>query len=260
MLKINSCDKKNSTMNIISYIIDKDNKITGTVSYDEDVADNKAGDSIELDDKFKFQLAPRPLNEKKRSVLFVAGESGAGKSHYIREYAKHYNKMFKNNPIYLISYLKYDDTLDTYDKIQRINAFTPEFLDECMQIDLEEFRDSFIIFDDIDSTSNKHVKEKIYGFLFKLLRLGRHQNISVAYLGHELYASYELKNILNESHSITFFPKFLNHKKSKYLLEQYFGLSKSQIERIHSIKNSRFITYLKGSDKLILSEKEMFKL
>ena len=144
--------------------------------------------------------------------------------------------MLKNNPIYLISYLKYDETLDEYDKIKRINAFTPEFLDECMQIDFEEFRDSFIIFDDIDSIHNLHVKRKIYGFLAKLLRLGRHENISVAYLGHELYASHELKGILNESNSVTFFPKFLNHKKSKYLLEQYFGLSKSQIEQIQSIK------------------------
>lgn len=93
-----------------------------------------------------------------------------------------------------------------------------------------------------------------------MLRLGRHENISVAYLGHELYASHELKNILNESHSITWFPKFLNFKKSKYLTENYFGLSKEQIARIHNIKNSRSVTYLKGSDKLILTEHEIFIL
>jgi hypothetical protein len=260
MLKINLYNKKKSEQNVISYIIDSKNDIHGVVSYFEDVQNNNDGDSIELEESHHFQLAPRPLKEKERSVLFVAGESGAGKSYYIRDYAKYYNKMFPKNPIYLISYLKYDETLDSYDKIKRINAFTAEFLDDCMSIELSEFKDSLIIFDDIDSIHNIHVKRKIYGFLAKLLRLGRHENISVAYLGHELYASFELKSILNESHSITWFPKFLNHKKSTYLLEQYFGLSKSQIQRIQSIKNSRSLTYIKGSDKIVITEREMFIL
>lgn len=147
MLKITQKNKKSE--NVISYIINKDNEINGLVSY-EDIQKNNEADSIDLEDNHHFQLAPRPLKEKERSVLFVAGESGAGKSYYIREYAKFYNKMFPKNQIYLISYLKYDDTLDTYDKIKRINAFTTEFLDDCMQIDLEEFKDTFIIFDDID--------------------------------------------------------------------------------------------------------------
>lgn len=261
MLKINKYDKnkKSEHPNILSYIVDEDNKITGTVSY-EDIQNNYGADSIELEDGFKFQLAPRPVKEKERSVLFNAGESGAGKSYNIRDYAKFYHQMFPKNPIYLISYLEYDETLDEYDQITRIHAFTAAFLDECMKLDLEEFRDSFIIFDDIDSVHNVHVKKKIYGFLAKLLRLGRHQNISVAYLGHELYGSHELKNILNESHSITWFPKFLNFKKVKYLTESYFGLSKEQIERIKNISNSRYITYIKGSDKIILTEKEMFIL
>lgn len=129
-----------------------------------------------------------------------------------------------------------------------------------MKIDLEEFRDSLIIFDDIDSIFNKNMKAKIYGFLSKLLRLGRHQNISVAYVGHELYASHELKYILNESHSITWFPQFLNFKKIDYLLTKYFGLSNAQKERILSIDDSRSVTYIKGGNKVILTEHEMFIL
>lgn len=244
--------------NVISYIVDtSSNIIQGVVSY-EDIQNDDEGDSIELKDSHHFQLAPRPVKEKERSTSLIAGEAGAGKSYYVREYAKYYNKMLPKNPIYLISYLQYDETLDDYDEIKRINAFTPEFLDEVMSIDLEEFRDSFIIFDDVDSITNKHVKAKIYGFLAKLLRIGRHHNISVSYVGHELYESHELKSILNESHTITFFPRFLNFKKLKYLAETYFGLSKEQIQRIRNIKNSRYVTYIKGSDKIILTEKEMF--
>jgi hypothetical protein len=89
-----------------------------------------------------------------------------------------------------------------------------------------------------------------------MLRIGRRWSISVAYVGHELYASPELKSILNESMTITF---FLSYKKLKYLLEVYFGLSKEQIERIRAIRD-RSVTYIKGSDKIILSDTKCFIL
>ena len=156
--------------------------------------------------------------------------------------------------------MEQDTTLDAYKQIIRINAFTEEFLEECMDIDVEaEFGDSLVIFDDVDCVVNKKTKEKIYGLLNKMLRIGRHFETSVAYLGHELYASPELKSILNESMTITFFPRFLSYKKLKYLLEVYFGLSKKQIERIRTIKD-RSVTYVKGSDKIILSDTQCFIL
>jgi len=257
MLTINETKNHKAYNNVIAYITENDKPI-GSVSFDEK---NKNGNTFaHLNDEFKFEIAPRPITEKERMVLFCAGESGAGKSYFVREFAKRYNHMFPKNPIYLISYLNYDETLDEYEKIKRIDAFNYQFLEECMKINLEEFRDSFVIFDDIDSISNKNTKSKIYGFLFKLLRLGRHQNISVAYVGHELYASPELKNILNESMIITFFPKFLNYKKLKYLLEVYFGLSKEQIERIQNITDTRPVSYIKGASKVIVSDHEMFIL
>ena len=252
--------------NNIAYIFEKSkNKktadaISDKISYCETAGKNDFK-SIDVDDPYYFALAPRPLKEKERMTLFVSGEAGAGKSHYTREFAKRYNQMFPNNPIYLISYLDEDATLDAYKKIKRIKAFDNEFLNNCMKLDLKtEFKNTLVIFDDIDSVANKKVKDVIYGFLFKLLKIGRHSNTSVAYIGHELYAEHKLKNVLNESMYITFFPRYLNFKKSKYLLSEYFGLSKQQIERIQNIKNSRFITYIKGSDKIILSEKEMFLL
>lgn len=116
-----------------------------------------------------------------------------------------------------------------------------------------------MIFDDIDSVVNKKTKEKIFGLLNKMLRLGRHHNITVLYLGHEIYASPELKHILNESMTVTFFQKRLNYKKLKYLLEEYFGLSKSQIQQIRGIKD-RSTTFIKGDDNIILSQSQCFIL
>lgn len=239
-----------------AYITNQKGKRVGEIAFLDKVGD----DSIELENGFKFELAPRPVKEKERMTLFIAGESGAGKSYFIREYAKRYHSMFPKNNIYLISYLDRDDTLDAYKEIVRINAFREDFLAECLDIDLElEFKNSFVIFDDIDSIVSKSTKSKIYGLLNKMLRIGRHFGISVAYVGHELYASPDLKSILNESQTITFFPRFLSYKKLRYLLENYFGLSKDQIERIRAIKD-RSITYIKGSDKIILSDTHCFIL
>lgn len=244
--------------NIISYINNDKNKKVDSISYNNQ--DESGMNEIILQDGYNFVLAPRPISEKERMTFFVAGESGAGKSYFIREMAKRYKVMFPNNNIYLISYLDRDETLDAYKDIIRLNCFNDEFLNECLSYDLEqEFKHSFVIFDDIDSITEKKVKQVIYNLLNKMLRIGRHFNISVAYLGHELYSSHELKNILNESMTITFFPRFLNYKKLRYLLEVYFGLSKAQIERIRKIKD-RSITYIKGADKIIMSEHEMFIL
>lgn len=201
----------NAKGNQFASINNAQDKREGTVSFSE------------LEDGFKFCLAPRPVQEKERTTLFIAGESGAGRSHF-----KRYKAMFPKNQIYLISYLDEDETLDAYKEIIRINAFQTEFLDECLDLDIKvEFGNSLVIFDDIDSIVNKKTKEKIYGLLNKMLRTGRHFGTSVAYVGHELYASPELKSILNESMTITFFPRFLSYKKLKYLLERTNGEDKS---------------------------------
>ena len=145
--------------NNIAYIFEKSkNKktadaISDKISYCETAGKN-GFKSIDVDDPYYFALAPLPFKEKEKMTLFVAGESGAGKSYYIREYAKRYNEMFPKNPIYLISYLDEDKTLDEYKKIKRIKAMTNQFLNNCMKLDLKtEF--NLVIFDDIDSITDK---------------------------------------------------------------------------------------------------------
>jgi hypothetical protein len=247
----------NAKDNQIAYVLNSKGEKEASVSLTDSV---DGQEEIELEDGYTFCLAPRPIKEKERVTMFVSAEAGAGKSYFVREYVKRYKKMFPKNPVYLISYLDEDETLDAYKEIIRLDALQPEFLDECMDMDLKtEFGNSFVIFDDIDSITSKKMKEKIYGLLNKMLRIGRHYNISVAYVGHELYHSNDLKAIMNESQTITFFPDYLSFKKMRYLLEVYFGLSKAQINKIRSI-GDRSITYIKGRKKMIMSETQCFIL
>lgn len=139
----------------------------------------------------------------------------------------------------------------------RLQALTPEFLNECLDINFDEFRDTFFIFDDIDSIVKKKTKETIYGLLNKMLRLGRTYGISVACIGHTLYGSNEIKQVLFESQSITIFPRYLTYQKLRYLLDKYLGFSKQQIEQIRKIKD-RSVTIVKGADKVILADTQCF--
>jgi Cdc6-like AAA superfamily ATPase len=165
MLKLNDDNEKN----IIAYIVDKKNKIVSNVH--EKCKDGEIG--LAIPEKYHFQLAPRPLNEQERMTLFIAGESGAGKSYFIREYAKFYNKMFPKNEIFLISYLEQDETLDAFKKINRLKVCeNVEFLENINKLDIKtEFENTLVIFDDIDAITNKNAKSKIYGLLNKLLRI-----------------------------------------------------------------------------------------
>lgn len=94
----------NSNQDQIAYITNRNGVREGTLSF---IESQDGIDSIELDEGFTFQLAPRSVKEKERMTLFVAGEAGAGKSHFIREYAKKYHKMFPDNPMYLISKIQH---------------------------------------------------------------------------------------------------------------------------------------------------------
>jgi type II secretory pathway predicted ATPase ExeA len=103
----------NEEENQFAYIENTQGRRQGTLSYSEST---DGDENIELEDNFRFCLAPRPIKEKERMTLFVAGESGSGKSYFIREYAKLYKAMFPKNAIYLISYLEEDETSDAYKK------------------------------------------------------------------------------------------------------------------------------------------------
>lgn len=252
----------NQKDNVFAWIA-HDNKKVDTLSYDKNTDEEFV--DLKLKSDFEFQLAPIPKKELERICLYVAGESRSGKSYFIREYVKRYKSMFPKINKFLISYLKSDETIDDeYKEILRINWDNGvDFMNnDCLTEDFfENLPNSFVIMDDVDSIPNKNKKNVIYKLIHRILRIGRHEKIYIAIVSHELYASHELKLILNECHTITWFlPKQLSHKKKKYLMENYFGLSKEQIDKVNSIQD-RSITYIKlHDDKIVLSNKECFIL
>ena len=198
-----------------------------------------------------------PSKKRERSILYITGASGSGKSYYTMMYVKEYKKIFPKNQIYLFSALDSDDTLDKIKEIKRVKL-DQKFYDTVFEIN--DFKDSLIIFDDTDCINDKLLKQKLSEILDMLLQTGRHSKSSVIFTSHLPNNGLQTRMILAECHSITIFLATLGGRSLKYLLDGYLGLDKHQIKKIKDIGilNSRWITIVKSYPMVVLYEKGAF--
>ena len=211
---------------------------------------------LSLRDKPDLIFQPIPNPETERQILYITGSSGSGKSFFTRKYCNEFAKLFPRRNIYLFSSIADDDSIDAIKGLNRIKL-TPAFLEENWEI--EDFRDSLVIFDDTDCITDKKTRNKVNGILNMILETGRHTNTYCIYTSHLACAGNDTKRILNEAHSITFFPATAGGRTLKYLLESYMGLDKEQIQKVKRLP-SRWITVCKSYPKCILSEKDVLLL
>lgn len=200
-----------------------------------------------------FQYIPNTNSE--RNVLYVTGPSGSGKSFFSKNYVKEYIKCYPKNAVYLFSCVKDDPSLSGIPKLKTVNIDDPEFI--ATDFTIEDFRKSLCVFDDVDTEPNKFKKAKIKSILDMILQTGRHANVSVIYISHIACNGFDTRQILNESHSVTVFPRSTGGKKLKYLLDNHFGLDKEQIERIKNNKKSRAVTIVKSYPMVVLSDNNL---
>jgi hypothetical protein len=199
----------------------------------------------------EFQYIPD--TNQNRFISYVVGASGSGKSYFASNLAKEYRALYPKNPIYLLSYLSDDSSIDRVKGIKRI-PLNDEFLEETLEC--EDLKNCLTIWDDVDCITDKQMKLKLKELLTKILNTGRHTHTSLIYLSHIACNGVETKGLLNEAHSITFFNATLGGRTKTYLLNQYLGLSKSEIEAINEVEG-RAITILKTYPMVMISEKEI---
>lgn len=202
-----------------------------------------------------FQLIPDP--ETERQILYITGSSGSGKSYFTKKYCREFARVFPKRPIYLISSVDKDESVDDIKNLKRIKLKSKEFLEEDFVID--DFKDSLVIFDDTDVIPDKKLRNKINTILHLILQTGRHTNTYCIYTSHLATAGNDTKHILNEAHSITFFPKTMGGRMMKYLCENYLGLDKKEITHIKKLP-SRSVTVMKTFPKVVVGDKDIFLL
>ena len=213
-------------------------------------------DEIILDKGETFQ--PMPDTSKERSVNYIFGQSGSGKSYYVYLYALNYKKLYPKNSIFVFSTLTEDkESLDKIKGLKRIKLDDEFLKDELIPTD--EFKNSLVIFDDVDNIPDKAMKKKIWMYMNTMLQTGRHFKISMAITFHVSAGGADTKMIINEATHITYFPATVGNRNLKYFLDGYLGLDKKQIEKVKKL-NSRWITIVKSYPKVILSEKDCYIL
>lgn len=199
----------------------------------------------------KFQHVPNPDTE--RQILYITGASGSGKSTYTKNYCKQYKKLYPKRPIYLFSSIKEDESLDEI-KPQRI-VIDDSLVDAPLAA--EEFQDSLVIFDDTDALSNKKHREAVNNILSEILETGRHFNTSCILTFHLATGGRDTRRILNEAHSIIFFPHSGSGVGAKRLLQDYLGLDKDTIKRLKKM-DTRWCCMHKNYPQVLMTEKEIW--
>lgn len=211
---------------------------------------------VKLKDKPNLHFQPVPDKSKERSITYVTGASGSGKSYWTRMYVDEYKRLYPKREVYLISSISDDSSIDKIKGLNRV-SLEGEFL--TADVTASDFKDSCLIFDDTDCITNKPLKMKIVGLLNSVLETGRHFNVEVIYTSHLACDGLNTKRILNECKSVVIFPSGLGGRSIKYLLDNYFGLDKDQIKKIKGV-NSRWVSICKTYPMCVVSDKESFVL
>ena len=210
---------------------------------------------IELVVKENERVQIIPNKKKERTISYVSGQSGSGKSYFTNKLAEEYHSMYPKRPIYLFSLLT-DDKSIKCKHIKRIKL-DEKFLKT--DLSLDNFKRTLIIYDDVDTIKNKLIQGKLFHILDTLLQCGRHSETSVIYVSHLPCNGKDTKMILAECNNITIFPQTLGNRALRYLLGEYFGLDNKQIQKIKKLP-SRHVTLVRTYPMVLLHEKGAFLL
>lgn len=213
---------------------------------------DKLFNELLIDDNGKFYPIPNPDG---RDILYAAGPSGSGKSTFVSNWCTEFKKIHENYKIYVFSRLGEDESIDKLKPIRiEINQ---EMLD--FPIEPDSLKKSMVIFDDINTLPDKKFRDAVNALQNDLLETGRHQDIYVAMTNHLMTDYKNTRTMLNESHTIVFFPGSGAVKGIKYMLNNYIGLDKHQMRRILRLP-SRWVAVKRGFPMLIMYEKGAYFL
>lgn len=210
-------------------------------SEDETFSDQDESENTYSSDRIKIKdgLLEPIIDPSKRSIYYVCGKSGSGKSTFAAHLAMNYSRMYPENNIYLFSVLESDQAFD--EMIPNIIKKIP--IDENI-LDIDFNNDfgnegTLVIFDDIDTENNKELAKAIANLKDKIMELGRHKNISMILISHLINpkkASATTNNtqtIMNEMTHLVIFPNGGGSRKQQaYCLENYLGYDSKEIKTI----------------------------
>jgi hypothetical protein len=212
---------------------------------------------FKLEGEGKLHTCPQAVPNQREMVLLMA-PSGCGKSTWIGKYIDNYRAAFPDNEVHLFTSKKDPDPA-----FKDLFPFDLEGFTEGDPLTPEDFRNSLVVFDDIESITPKATRDAVFALKKALSETGRSSNIYLCVSAHRAMRGQETKDDLNEMDGLVVFPRRGTSYHNKRLLEVYGGLSRPQVKRVmEDTDNTRF-AYVKVKGDIpayCVTEKEVFLL
>lgn len=197
-----------------------------------------------------------PVPQKESERIYVPAPSGSGKSTFIGEYLNFIREKYgKKRKIYIFSRVDEDKPLDKHKNVIRIPLEEDWFKTKPLNID--DFKDGILIFDDIDTIMNKSVVRYVRNFRDDVLETGRHYNMTVISTSHLIANFLATRTLINEANAIVLFPRGSSFSAISNFLDRYMGFTKKQIRYVEKLP-TRWIWFWKEYPKYAIHEKGAF--
>ena len=237
----------------IANIYDDEDSIIKQVFYDED---EKGLDKLRLQDgSHFFPVIPDWKEDEQVDRIYVCGETGCGKSSFIREYILKFLQFYPKATLLLFSSKKEDKCLDVIKQIKRVPIdddifHNPYTLEEISS----NSKPTLCIFDDIEDFPNKKINKEVERLRDEIMRNGRSYGIYSIFVHHNPTDYKATRNMIFEANKVVIFPKRSGKGTYNYLLEKKLLISKEQIELINNLKSS-YVCIVKQIPKCIIADK-----
>lgn len=251
-------------------IVDNDDLIS--LGYTEDEIKEKEKEGLdeykekkENENEVKSTLYPKlgfnkykPTGEEMVEITYIYGPNRSGKTFYAAKYANLWAKIFKDWPIYLFSRRDKDKVLDDITNLNRV------IIDETLVTDpisMTDFEKSLVIFDDIDTISDKKICKAVQKLRDDIMETGRQKMIYVINTSHLGMNWNPTRTVLNEANSYTLFPRKGNYEMNCKILKNKMGMKSDVITSIMDRPNGLaykgkwgWITVYKDSPQYLVHE------
>jgi hypothetical protein len=205
--------------------------------------------------KLPFQITPRfDMIER----ILICGQSGSGKSTIASNWIKDYLSI-KEKDVFLLSRVEEDKPLDDIKLLQRVDLKQFSVPIEDIPLETEDFKDSIVILDDIDTIADKKTLNNVLHLRDDMLETGRHSCITMLCITHVLFQNKNSKKPLNEATGVVLFPRSGSKYHIRRYLKEYCGLDEKQITKIMNL-SSRYFYISRTYPNYVISEKEIFLL
>jgi hypothetical protein len=249
-------EKKNKKLEAISIVKGTKNKNYNKIVFvnNDENNENKGDKKLDIPLTNFFNILPS-TDPDRRDIFYIAGKSGSGKSYISAQIIENYHKLNPERPLYLISKLEEDDTIDKVKApLKRIPV--EKFIEV---FNINNFNNCLIFFDDYDTLPDK-ISKSIQEIIKDIAIMGRKHNdsqgnITMLLATHYLTNYSKTRLILNEATHFIIYPQNTSHYQLKYLLQNYIGLDEKETKKLKKL--GRWVCFKVGFPQYMISQNQI---